>query len=197
MSTQERPSPTDGFQTTQDLSQRLASVASSYPATLKLQEMIDVEVTRSVLTVRKEHVQNNLTSTTLAGLDAISPPPFVYKDDTVGYLLAFYHLGHKLSGHSGLVHGGIAAVLLDECMGRASFPRLTGKISVTANLNLNYKSPIKVDSVILIRAEVTDVQGRKVWVRDVIENAEDGAVFVEAKGLFIEPKWAASLGKLL
>ncbi|KAG5795613.1 hypothetical protein H9Q69_005340 [Fusarium xylarioides] len=197
MSTQELSTPTGGFQTTQDLSQHLASIAASHPATLNLQEKIDVEVTRSVLTVRKEHVQNNLTSTTLGSLNAISPPPYVYKDDTVGYLLAFYHLGKRLSGHSGLIHGGIAAVLLDECMGRASFPWLTGKISVTANLNLNYKSPIKVDSMILIRAEVTDVQGGKAWVRGVIENAEDGAVFVEATGLFIDPKWAASLGKLL
>ncbi|KAF5627296.1 uncharacterized protein FTJAE_9381 [Fusarium tjaetaba] len=197
MATQEQSTATSGFQTIQDLSQHLASIAASHPATVELQQKIGVEVTRSVLTVREECIQNNPTSTTLAGLDAISPSPFVYKDDTAGHVLAFYHLGHKLSGHSGLVHGGIAAVLLDECMGRASFPRLTGKISVTANLNLNYKSPIKVDSMILIRAEVTAVQGRKAWVRGVIENTEDGAVFVEATGLFIEPKWAASLGKLL
>ncbi|KAK2691657.1 hypothetical protein QWA68_007681 [Fusarium oxysporum] len=197
MSTEVRPSPIGGPQTTQALSQRLASIAASHPATLDLQRKINVEVTRSVLSVREEYIQDNLTSTTLAGLHAISPPPFVYKDDAAGGLLAFYHLGHKLSGHSGLVHGGIAAVLLDECMGRASFPRLTGKISVTANLNLNYKSPIEVDSIILIRADVMEVQGRKAWVRGVIENAEDGTVFVEATGFFIEPKWADSLAKLL
>ncbi|KAF5632623.1 hypothetical protein F25303_9354 [Fusarium sp. NRRL 25303] len=197
MSTEVCSSPTGGFQTGQDLYQRLACIATSHPATLDLQQRINVEVTRSVLTVREEHIQDNLTSTTLAGLHAISPPPFVYKDDAAGNILAFYHLGQKLSGHAGLVHGGIAAVLLDECMGRASFPRLAGKISVTANLNLNYKSPIKVDSFILIRADVTEVQGRKAWVRGVVEDAENGTVLVEATGLFIEPKWAASLADLL
>ncbi|KAF4985199.1 hypothetical protein FDECE_16740 [Fusarium decemcellulare] len=182
---------------TDDHAKRLQSTAITHPAALEFQKRQGVKATRYVLSVQDEYVEHNLTSTTLAGPDTISPPPFVYADDEAGSLLAFYHLGRRLSGHSGLVHGGISAVLLDECMGRASFPRLDGKIAVTANLTLNYKSPIPVDSIILVRADVTEVQGRKAWVRGVIENAEDGQVLVEATGLYIEPKWAASLSKLL
>ncbi|KAI9902270.1 hypothetical protein N3K66_004087 [Trichothecium roseum] len=177
--------------------ERLESIAIRHRAVLGMQQHLNVDLTRHVLSVGSDHVGDHLTTTTLAGPGAIFPPPFVYKDDTEGALLAFYYLGRKLSGHNGLVHGGVSATLLDECMGRATFPRLTGKIAVTANLQVDYRAPIKVDSVVLVRANVTECEGRKVWVRGVIEDAEEGTVFVEAKGLFIEPKWSASLGKLL
>ncbi|KAF2712775.1 hypothetical protein K504DRAFT_339710, partial [Pleomassaria siparia CBS 279.74] len=89
-----------------------------------------------------------LTETTLLCPDMISREPYVFTDDESGSLIAFYHLGSKLAGHSRIVHGGLAAVLLDECMGRACFPRLVGKVAVTAKLELNYKSPIPVNSVV-------------------------------------------------
>lgn len=177
--------------------ERLESIAIRHWAVLGMQQHLNVDLSRNVLSVGSDHVGDHLTNTTLAGPGAIFPPPFVYKDDTEGALLAFYYLGRKLSGHNGLVHGGVSATLLDECMGRATFPRLTGKIAVTANLQIDYRAPIKVDSVVLVRANVTECEGRKVWVKGVIEDAEEGTVFVEAKGLFIEPKWSASLGKLL
>lgn len=38
------------------------------------------------------------------------------KDESESYV--FIHLGDEVCGHQGIVHGGLVATLLDECMGR-------------------------------------------------------------------------------
>lgn len=163
---------------------------------------VNIKSLRAVLNVDQEHLADNLTLTTLTGPGLISPQPYVFTNDDAGTLVAFYHLGRRLAGHSGLVHGGLVAALLDECMGRACFPRLEGKIAVTAKLEISYLAPVKVDSVILVKAETVDVQGRKAWVQGTVEamspdKVEGKTTVAKATGLFIEPKWAAEMGKLM
>jgi acyl-coenzyme A thioesterase PaaI-like protein len=175
----------------------LALLVSNHAATNEFRQRKTVEGSRNVLRISANDLPYNLTGTTLTGPDMISTEPHVFTDDELGSVIAFYHLGLKLAGHSKIVHGGMAAVLLDECMGRACFPRLERKVAVTAQLDLSYKSPIPVNSVVLIRADTTSVQGRKAWVEGRIEDAQEGTVLVEAKGLFIEPKWAADMAKIL
>ena len=176
---------------------RLAALVARHPQALDFRARDTVAESRHVLKLEPENEQLNLTHGTLAGPDALSSRPFVFADNAAGSLLAFYHLGPRLSGHSGIVHGGMSAVLLDECMGRACFPLLAGKIAVTAKLELNYLSPIPVDSLVYILAETTSQEGRKATVEAVIRNAEDGRDLVSAKALFVEPKWAGSLPKMM
>lgn len=164
-----------------------------------------INESRSPLLIPPQDLPNNLTSSTLAGPDMLSEPPYVFTNDEAGTLIAFYRLGSRLAGHRGIVHGGIAAVLLDECMGRACFPLLKGKIGVTAQLDIKYRGAMKTGSDVLVRAETTEVEGRKAWVRGWIEDArsgdgeneDDGKVLVEATALFIEPRWAADMPRVM
>lgn len=151
--------------------------------------------TRTLLNVSAHALPNHLTASTLAGHSRISVPPVVFFNDTTGSLLAFYHLGEKLSGHVSLIHGGFLAVLLDECMGRACFPLLPAKIGVTANLQMDYRKPAKIDSIVVVRAVTERVDGRKAWVSAKVESVEDNdqELLVEATALYIQPKWAASM----
>ncbi|KAI9727377.1 MAG: hypothetical protein M1834_008448 [Cirrosporium novae-zelandiae] len=139
----------------------------------------------------------NLTITTLAGPNKISVPPYVFIDNTRGTLIAFYHLGSQLSGHAGILHGGVAAALLDECMGRACFPFLPHQIGVTANLEISFRAPIMLESIVVIRAETERWEGRKVWVKGWIESPDSTTVFVEAKAVFIEPRGAEKMSKVM
>lgn len=169
-------------------------LVDNHPATLEFQKRQSVILTRSALAPEQAHHQYNLTCSTLSGEDMIHPTPYVFTDVVAGSVLAFYHLGRKLAGHNGIIHGGVSATLLDECMYKACLPRprLLGKIAVTANLNVNYKSPIPVGTTILLRAETTKVEGRKAWVRATIEDVGNQQVFVMADALFVQPKWASS-----
>lgn len=114
----------------------LRSTADNHSATAEFRRRPSIDECRSVLKVDKEHLPHNLTSTTLAGDDMLSSNPYVFIHNEGGCILAFYYLGCTLAGHAGIVHGGMSAVLLDECMGRACFPRLPGKVAVTTKLEL-------------------------------------------------------------
>jgi acyl-coenzyme A thioesterase PaaI-like protein len=173
----------------------LESLVSSHVAATEFRRRPNCREARHVLHIGENDLPYNLTGTTLAGPDLISQEPFVLTDDKTGTLIAFYRLGCKLAGHSKIIHGGLAAVLLDECMGRACFPRFTRKSAMTAKLDISYKAPVSVNSIVVIRAQTIEVQGRKAWVEASIEDAEVGTILVEAKALFIEPKWESGTVK--
>lgn len=179
----------------------LQQASTNHPAVQTLLVSPSVRSFRSVLKVDEALIPNHLTMSTLAGPDLISSNPYVFTDDDAGVLLAFYQLGRRLAGHSGIVHGGLIAVLLDECMGRACFPLFQAKIGVTAKLEVSYQAPIAVDSIILVQAKTVDVQGRKAWVEGTVEDVtpgrEKGKVLTKATGLFIEPKWAGEMAKVM
>jgi acyl-coenzyme A thioesterase PaaI-like protein len=177
--------------------EQLQTISNNHPAVIEFRKRESVRECRTIFTFQPEHIDNSLTCTTLSGPGMISADPYVFTDDTSGAILVFYYLGERLAGHAGIVHGGIPAVLLDEVMGRACFPRLAGKIGVTAKLELEYKSPISVGSIILARADTREVQGRKAWVDAVVEDAVDGRLHVKANALFIEPKWSADMPKVI
>jgi acyl-coenzyme A thioesterase PaaI-like protein len=149
---------------------------------------------RGVLQVEAQHAPNHLTATTLAGTGKISVQPYVFTCDDAGQLLVFYHLGSKLAGHAGICHGGVVAITLDECMGRACFPGLPRRIAVTAKLEINYRAPIPSDSVVMVKAETRKVEGRKAWVEATVEDPWKKIVFVDASALFIEPNGVAAAG---
>lgn len=95
--------------------------------------------------------------------------------------------------------------MLDEGLARCCFAALPNKIGVTANLNLNYRAPVKAGSYVVLKAKTLKVEGRKAWVEGRIETLgegeELGKLLVEATGLFIEPRyakvnhWTTKLGK--
>lgn len=174
----------------------LETVALNHSATIESLAKGSVKISRHVLAIEEEHRLNHFTRSTLAQAAMLGPNTIVINDDESGCLLAFYHLGHKIAGHVGIVHGGLSATILDECMGRACFPLLPGRIGVTAKLDLQFRSPIKVDSMILVRANTTKTEGRKAWVEATIETME-GELLVQATAMFIEPKWSANLSPMM
>lgn len=110
-------------------------------------------------------------------------------------MVTFLYLGSDVSGHPGIVHGGLLATLLDEGLARCCFPALPNKVGVTANLNIDYRRPAPADAYAVLKAETVKVEGRKAWVEGRIETlpeeGQEPMVLVEAKALFIEPRQAA------
>jgi uncharacterized protein (TIGR00369 family) len=67
-------------------------------------------------------------------------------------------LGERYTGGAGFAHGGIIAVLLDEAMGKIS--KLTEERAVTAELSIEYKKPVPVNSEIVVVGWQEEVKGR-------------------------------------
>lgn len=91
----------------------------------------------------------------------------------------------EYQGYGGILHGGIAATLLDELMVYAAFG--LGKPVVTVRLTVKYRKPVPVGRRIRVEAEVVNVSGRKVQARGRITDME-GNILVEGESLMYEVK---------
>ncbi|KAF3764897.1 hypothetical protein M406DRAFT_43235 [Cryphonectria parasitica EP155] len=140
---------------------------------------------------------HNLTAGTLMGPGRVPFPPLAWIDES-GWRKEYVqisYVGSELCGHPGIVHGGYLATVLDEGLARSAFAALPHRVAVTANLNINYKSPCTAGQYIVLRGQVTKAEGRKVWVEGRIETLPAGderpVVLADATALYIEPKQAA------
>ena len=141
---------------------------------------------------------HHLTSGLLTGPGRLAVPPLAFFEADGRSSAMLFHVGDMLCGHPGVVHGGALATLVDEGLARCCFGALPNKLAMTARLELSFAKPVPADSYLALRARTVKVEGRKAWVEGRLESLPmDGGepvVYVEAKGLFIEPKRAKVCG---
>ena len=121
----------------------------------------------------------------VVGLRNPIAPPLVVERDSTGRAWCDLHLGAAYEGPPDLVHGGVAALILDQLLGEAV--GAGGKPGMTATLTLRYRRGTPLGA---LRAEawIDRSEGIKTWASGRISDAE--GVTVEAEGLFILPRWA-------
>ena len=89
-------------------------------------------------------------------------------------------------GHTGWVHGGVVAAVLDEALGRALISAHPGRLMVTARLELRYFKAIAIGERVTIRGEiVSDRRHLATGVCQVLIG--DGAVAARADGTLARP----------
>ncbi|CAM9881798.1 unnamed protein product [Lampetra planeri] len=82
-----------------------------------------------------------------------------------------------------LVHGGALAALIDGIAGTCA-RKVAGRI-MTANLNIDYRSPVSLRSTVLLDAHVTKVDGRKVFTTCRVLSHDESTVHTDCTALFI------------
>ncbi|CAO3630594.1 unnamed protein product [Cunninghamella echinulata] len=131
---------------------------------------------------------NSLTASTLRGKGKIIVPPVVFFNQNRTEVMIVCHLGKELCGHEGIIHGGMLATLLDECLACVAMPSLPNYVGFTANLNIDYRKPVKSNQWVVLKGKLNKVEGRKAYVEAWIEDIEGQHKFVEATSLYISPK---------
>ncbi|XP_038850947.1 acyl-coenzyme A thioesterase THEM4 [Salvelinus namaycush] len=102
-----------------------------------------------------------------------------------------FQAGHLLEGPPGHVHGGAIATMIDTVTGtHATY--LSGPV-MTANLNINYRSPIPLGSTVLLTCSLDKKEGRKTFVSCQVTNTDSSKLHTEATGLFL----SITMGDLL
>lgn len=112
-------------------------------------------------------------------------PPLKMQHDATGRAWADFHLGAAYEGPPGLVHGGVAALILDQVLGEAA--GAGGKPGMTGTLTLRYRRGTPLGDL-HVEAHIDRVEGIKTYAVGHIADAE--GLTVEAEGVFILPKWA-------
>jgi acyl-coenzyme A thioesterase PaaI-like protein len=126
----------------------------------------------------------------VVGLRNPIAPPLAMQRDPAGRAWADFHLGAAYEGPPGLVHGGVAALVLDQVLGEAA--GAGGKPGMTGTLTLRYRRATPLGAL-HCEARIDRVEGIKTYAVGHLADAE--GVTVEAEGVFILPKWARALAQ--
>ncbi|KAH6667352.1 thioesterase family protein [Halenospora varia] len=161
-----------------DVTRELEDFINNHPMVIKLKSQ--PEFSKSI---SKSEIRHNFIERTLTGPGKIVVSPFTWMETGGKSLVQISYLGMDLCGHPGI---GFA-----NCCS-AAFPNKNG---MTANLNINFRAPVFARNFVVLRANTTKVQGRKIWVEGHIETlvteGEKPVVLVEASALFIELRQSA------
>ena len=103
-----------------------------------------------------------------------------------GRAWASFHLNALYEGPPTKVHGGVAALILDQVLGEAA--AAGGSPGMTGTLTLRYRRNLPLGDC-SVEGWIDRVEGVKTIVRGVVRDAEDRDC-VEAEGVFILPRWA-------
>jgi acyl-coenzyme A thioesterase PaaI-like protein len=115
----------------------------------------------------------------------IAPPLEIERSDE-GRAWSSFQLGALYEGPPGLVHGGVAALVLDQLLGEAA--AAGGSPGMTGTLTLRYEQNTPLGSC-SGEAWIDRVDGVKTVVKGELRRA-DGEATVRAEGIFILPRWA-------
>ncbi|XP_021121628.1 acyl-coenzyme A thioesterase THEM4 [Heterocephalus glaber] len=107
----------------------------------------------------------------------------MFCNDAEKRVVCFFQGGPHLQGTPGFTHGGAIASIIDVTTGTCAF-RAGGAV-MTANLNINYKRPIPLCSVVVIKSQLDKVEGRKFFVSCNVRSVDDETLYSEATSLFI------------
>ncbi|KAF7708601.1 acyl-coenzyme A thioesterase THEM4 isoform X1 [Silurus meridionalis] len=100
--------------------------------------------------------------------------------------------GHLLEGPPGHVHGGAIATMIDTVTGTLA-GYLAGPV-MTANLNINYRSPVPLGSVVVLHSALDRVEGKKIFVSCRVTSTDESKLHTEATALFIAFKMGYLFG---
>jgi acyl-coenzyme A thioesterase PaaI-like protein len=157
-----------------------------------------IEETKSVSPALSEkNVSNSMFNRTLSSNDAIraqvsfrrpckeptaiqNAPHSLPQEDCI-----ILSLGDALDGKAGRAHGGFSSLVLDQITGSCAHHFKPDPMPpATATITVDFRSPVATPCVVLARAWVVDMTGRKIWVRGVLEDGS-GNIYAVAKALFI------------
>lgn len=116
------------------------------------------------------------------GLRNAIAPPIMVESSPDGLHWAELTLGAAYEGPTGLVHGGIGALILDHVLGATAKSVAS---SFTGTLTLRYRRGTPLGTL-RAEARVDRTEGRKVIVTGTLSDAD--GVTIEAEGIFIRPE---------
>lgn len=105
----------------------------------------------------------------------------IFKNNDEKRTVCLFQGGPYLQGVPGLLHGGAMATMIDVALGSC-----TGGAVMTANLNINFKRPVPLCSVVVINSQLDKLEGRKLFLSCNVRSVDEKTLYSEATGLFIK-----------
>ena len=119
-------------------------------------------------------------------------------DDSSTTLWSFVDFRHDgmLGNTQGYVHGGCLGAVFDGALG--TLFTVSGTAGFTARLEIDYRRPVEIPSVLLLRSTVDRVDGRKIYISGQLTDplieessgvcSSEAKLYTEATALFLGMK---------
>lgn len=107
-----------------------------------------------------------------------------YFDDVEHIFYAEVEFGELAQGPPLHAHGGAISSVLDEAMGAAAW--LNNFKVVTAKLEVEFLSSVKLHEKVIIKSWVKNTEGRKVWMKAKLCSLDETKIYSKAAGLFVQ-----------
>ena len=101
-----------------------------------------------------------------------------------GESVAEYEVPARYQSWSGIVHGGLVALMLDEAVGWAAWH--SGHPGVTGRLEVRYRQPLKLGERVRVSGRVDRVRRTLIYASARIERLADGSTVAEATATLME-----------
>uniref|UniRef100_G1PMF0 Acyl-coenzyme A thioesterase THEM4 n=1 Tax=Myotis lucifugus TaxID=59463 RepID=G1PMF0_MYOLU len=108
----------------------------------------------------------------------------MFYNDAEKRIVCVFQGGPHLQGMPGFFHGGAIATMIDATVGMNAI--VSGGIVMTANLNINFKRPIPLCSIVLINSQLDKIEGRKLLVSCNVQSVDEKILYTEATSLFVK-----------
>jgi uncharacterized protein (TIGR00369 family) len=104
------------------------------------------------------------------------------QDDAARKIIGRFKLGAEYQGAFGIIHGGVIATVLDEVMGKVC--RFREVRAVTAEMNVAYLAPVRVDQDLVVEGYEKGMAGRNLQLIGEIKDTA-GKVLARSTGRFV------------
>ncbi len=91
---------------------------------------------------------------------------------------AEYEVGERYQSWSGMIHGGMVALMLDEAVGWAAWH--AGHPGVTGRLAVSYRRPLRLGERVRVVGRVEQVRRTLVYCSGFIDSLDDGGRIADA-----------------
>jgi acyl-coenzyme A thioesterase PaaI-like protein len=103
-----------------------------------------------------------------------------------GETMAIFQPAEEHQGYPGRLHGGLAATILDETIGRAIMPAYSHTIwGVTVDFSMRLRKPIPLDREVRVIGRITK-DGKRFFEGSGEIVLEDGSVAIAGKGRYLK-----------
>ncbi|XP_053526382.1 acyl-coenzyme A thioesterase THEM4 isoform X2 [Artibeus jamaicensis] len=102
----------------------------------------------------------------------------MFYNDVEKRTVCLFEGGPHLQGMFGFLHGGALATMIDATVGISAM-RAKGFV-MTANLNINFKRPVPLGSVVVINSQLDKIEGRKVFISCDVRSVDENILYSEA-----------------
>ncbi|KAF6076125.1 thioesterase superfamily member 4 [Phyllostomus discolor] len=108
----------------------------------------------------------------------------MFYNDAEKRTVCLFQGGPHLQGMPGFLHGGAVATMIDATVGMSAI-KAEGLV-MTANLNINFKRPVPLCSVVVINSHLDKTEGRKLFISCDVRSVDETTLYSEATSLFIK-----------